>query len=231
MTGGASPNPYGADVSEYAGQYGNAAEYGSPNSAYASPGPAKDSPYTDTFGWGPSPRISVENTPDAMRLRDFPIRQMRPDGNEAPQEYYRPIDADKKKRYSAEDQDANGWDEQKSQYKIGPDPRWNPPAETRPTERMSPNSYSFTRPFDQGTKGNGARQFNGSHMSLADHKREYDILGMRPWGAHRNTYRVDPTPWDADIYDVPPPDTMGAPVQGRVQAVDVPDSANRAYRL
>jgi len=231
MAGGSSPNPYGANVSEYAGQYGNAAEYGSPSSAYAAPGPGTDAPYTDTFGWGPSPRISVDSTPDAMRVQDFPIRQMRPAGNEAPERYYGPLDADEKKRHSVEDQNANGWDEKKSQYKIGPDPRWNPPAETRLTERMSPNSYSFTRPFDQGTKGNGARQLNGVHMSMADHRREYDILGMRPWAAHRNTYRVDPTPWDADIYDVPPADTVGAPIQGRIQAVDVPESANRAYRL
>ena len=100
------------------------------------------------------------------------------------------------------------------------------------TEKLSPRRYSFTRPFDQGTKGNGARQLNGQHFSMADHRRDYPILGMRPWNQHRNTYRVDPAPWDAEMYDVPPESTMGAVTNGRIQAVDVPgDSGNRSYRL
>jgi len=231
MAGGAQPNPYGANASEYAGQYANATDYGMPNSAYASPGLNVDAPYNDEFGWGPSPRISVENTPDAMRLGSFPTRTVRPNANDAPGVFYRPIDAEEKHRHSVEDQDANGWDEKKSRYQIGPDPRWNPPAETRVTERMSPRSYSFVRPFDQGTKGNGARQLNGMHFSMADHRREYDILGMRAWGAHRNTYRVDPAPWDADMYDVPPEQSFGTVMQGRIQAVDVPDSGGRSFRL
>jgi hypothetical protein len=148
-----------------------------------------------------------------------------------PEQYYGPIDAEEAQRHSAETQNATGWPEQKARYKIGPDPRWNPPAETRVTERMSPNNYSFVRPFDQGTKGNGARQFNGMHFSMADHRRDFPILGMQPWSSPRNTYRVDPAPWDADMYDVPPADTIGVPYQGRVQAVEVPDSGNRSYRL
>lgn len=231
MAGGAQPNPFGANTSQYAGQYGNAAEYGSPSSDYATSGPGTDAPYNDEFGWAPRPRISVDDTPDAMRVGGFPTRTMRPKADEAPGVYYRPLDADEKARHSVESQDADGWSELKGQYKIGPDPRWNPPAETRVTERMSPSSYSFTRPFDQGAKGNGARTLNGMHFSMADHRREYDILGMRPWGMHRNTYRVDPTPWDADMYDVPPPSTTANVTQGRIQAIDVPDSANRAYRL
>lgn len=230
MAGGASPNPYAADNS--GGQYANAADYGTPNNAFAAPGPSTDAPYTDTFGWGPSPRISVGSTPDAMRLQDFPVRTFRPEGSEAPEDFYRPLDADDAQRHSVEEIDADGIEIRKAEYKRGPDPRWNPPAETRITERLSPRSYLFTRPFDQGTKGNGARQLNGMHFSMADHRREYDILGMRPWSAHRNTYRVDPTPWDADMYDVPDPGTVGTGYQGRVQATELPsDPGNRSYRL
>lgn len=231
MAGGAAPNPYGANASEYAGQYGNAADYGTPSNAYAAPGPGTDAPYNDEFGWGPHPRISVDNTPDAMRIGDFPTRTVRPNANDAPGVFYRPLDADDKERHSVEDQDADGWQERKGQYKIGPDPRWNPPAETRITEQLAPRTYSFTRPFDQGTKGNGARQLNGMRMSMADHRRDYEILGMRPWAAHRNTYRVDPAPWDADMYDYPDPETIGTGTQGRIQAVELPDSPNRSYRL
>lgn len=231
MGGNAGPNPYVANTSEYAGQYANAAEYGSPNSAYAVPGSDIDAPYTDEFGWSASPRVSVGNTPDAMRLQSFPVRTVRPDGESAPGVFYRPLDADEKSRHAVEDQDANGWEERKGRYVVGPDPRWNPPAETRLTERMSPRRYSFLRPFDQGGKGTGARQFNGVHMSMADHRREYEVLGMQPWHHRRNTYRVDPAPWDADIYDVPPDSTIGTAVHARIQAVDVPDSGNRAFRL
>ena len=214
-----------------AGDYADAPDYGTPDSAYAAPDIHRDAPYNDEFGWGPRTRISVENTPDAMREFAAPVRDFRVNPQN-PSAFYTQRDADEKQRESITEQDANGWKEQKDRYKIGPDPRWNPPAETRVTESLAPRSYSFTRPFDQGTKGNGARQLNGQHFSMADHRREYPILGMRPWNQHRNTYRVDPAPWDADMYDVPPESTMGAVTNGRIQAVDVPgDAGNRSYRL
>lgn len=230
MAGGAPPNPYSNPSN--AGEYGNLADYGTPNNAFAAPGPSTDAPYNDEFGWGPSPRISVSSTPDAMRLQSFPVRTVRPDAEDAPQEFYGPIyRADESVRHSVENQDADGWEIQKDQKKRAPDPRWNPPNESRVTSRMAPRSYEFWRPFDQGTKGNGARQLNGMHFSMADHRREYDILGMRPWGMHRNTYRVDPAPWDADMYDVPPAETVGTTYQGRFQAVELPSSDNRSFRL
>lgn len=234
MAGGAksSPNGYGARNPEYAGQYSDTPDYGSPNSAYAAPDLHRDAPYNDEFGWGPKTRISVEGTPDAMREFQAPVREKRPNASESPVPFYSRLDADEAQRHSVENQDANGWTEQKSSYKIGPDPRWNPPVETRMTSNMAPRTYSFTRPFDQGSKGNGARTFNGLHFSMADHRRDYEILGMRPWSQHRNTYRVDPAPWDADMYDVPPESTIGTQTQARYQAVDVPvESGNRSYRL
>jgi hypothetical protein len=223
-------NPYTVNTVEYAGQYANTAESGQTNSAYAVPSDTT-APYTNTFGWGPTPRISVGNTPDAMRLGSMPVRTVRPEDDASPESYYRPNDADDAQRHSVEDQNANGWSERKDHYKIGPDPRWNPPVETRLTEQMSPANYAFTRPFDQSTKGNGARQFNGQHFSMADHRRDYEILGMQPWSPRRNTYRVDPAPWDMDLYDVPPAQDMGVSVQGRIQAVELPHHGNSAYRL
>jgi len=232
MAGRTNPkgNGYSARVTN-AGDYSSLPEYGMPDSAYAAPDLRDDAPYNDEFGWSAKTRIGVESTPDAMREFAAPVRDVRPPGNESPAGWYNALDADEKRRESVTDQDANGWEIKKDRYKIGPDPRWNPPAETRPTERMSPATYSFTRPFDQGQKGNGARQLNGTHFSMADHRRDYEILGMRPWSAHRNTYRVDPTPWDADMYDVPPPQDIGTVVNGRVQAVEIPASNNRSYRL
>lgn len=230
MAGGAPPNPFAADNA--GGQYANAAEYGAPNNAYAVPGPSVDAPYTDTFGWGPSPRISVSSTPDAMRLQEFPVRTVRPGASDAPQVYYGPLDADDKQRHSIESVDADGIEILKDTLRRAPDPRWNPPAETRITEKLSPHRYSFTRPFDQGMQGNGARHLNGMHFSMADHRRDYDILGMKPYSARRNTYRADPTPWDSDMYDVPDSSTVGTFYQGRFQGQDLPPADNgRSFRL
>lgn len=226
------PGAYDSRNPEFAGQQSDTPEYGMPDSAFAAPDINRDSPYTDAFGWSPTTRIQVNGTPDAMRENLYPVRDVRPTPNESPVNWYRPLDADDAQRHSVEDVDANGWEEQKAQYRAAPDPRLNPPAETRLTERMSPRRYSFTRPFDQGSKGNGARSLTGNHFSMADHRREYEVLGMRPWSQHRNTYRVDPAPWDADMYDVPPESTMGAMTQGRVQAVDIQETpGNRSFRL
>jgi len=226
------PGAYTSRNPEFAGQYSDVPEYGMPDSAYAAPDVNRDAPYTDTFGWSASTRIQVNGTPDAMRENLFPVRDVRPTPNKAPKDWYQPLDADDQTRHSVEDIDANGWEEKKDRYKIGPDPRWNPPAENRVTQKLSPRRYSFTRPFDQRSKGNGARTLNGNHFSMADHRREYEVLGMRPWSQHRNTYRVDPAPWDADMYDVPPESTIGAVTQGRVQAVEIQENlGSNSYRL
>lgn len=232
MSGGASPNPYSSRTPQYAGQYGNTPDYGAPNPDFAEPKGSSDAPYNDEYGWAPKTRISVLGTPDAMREMEFPVREYGPGDNEAPQPFYRRLDNETKARESETHTDAIGWNEQKDSYKIGRNPREIPPPETRWTERLSPASYSFTRPFDQGTKGNGARTFNGVHFSMADHRRTYDVMGMKPTAQRRNTFRIDPAPWDADMYDVPPTADTGVYSAGRVQAVELPvDYSQRSYRL
>ena len=224
---GDNAGAYDARVT-HAGQYADVPVYGMPDSAYAAPDIHKDAPYTDEFGWGPRTRISVEGTPDAMRNFASPVRDVHPAD---PHRHYDGKDADGMLRESVTDTDADGWDIQKKRVRVAPDPRLNPPAETRLTEKMGQRRYSFVRPFDQLTKGAGERRFNGMHFSMADHRRDYEILGMRPWSQHRNTFRIDPAPWDADMYDVPPESTQSVFLNSRIQAVEVPDSANRAYRL
>lgn len=234
MAGKASngPGAYDSRNPQYAGQMADSPEYGMPDSAYAAPDINRDSPYTDAFGWSPSTRIQVNGTPDAMRENLYPVRDVRPTPNQAPEVWYNPIDADDKQRHGVEEIDANGWEETKGRYVVGRNARDTPPPENRITQQRSPRTYSFLRPFDQKSKGNGARHLNGNHFSMADHRREYEVLGMRPWSQHRNTYRVDPAPWDADMYDVPPESTMGVVTQGRIQAVDVPQMpGNNSYRL
>lgn len=101
--------------------------------------------------------------------------------------------------------------------------------------KMAPTRYSFTRPFDQLNRIYGdaqvgtARQMNGQHFSMADNRRTYDILGMEPARrSRRNTFRLMPAPWDADIVDLPPADS--GPINGRVRSVEVPYQS-RSYRL
>ncbi len=71
-----------------------------------------------------------------------------------------------------------------------------PPPE-RWTALTNPHSYNFARPFDQEL----ARSLNGSHFSMADHRRNYPILGMEPAISRRNTLRVEPPPYDTEIVD------------------------------
>ena len=238
MAGGRSKrqNPqgdgYAARNPDYAGQYADTPDYGTPNGAYAAPDLRRDAPYNDEFGWGPKTRMGVSGTPDAMREMEFPVRQDGPTGGTPPKPYWRKRDADEAQRESVTDTDANGWDIAKGSYRVGRNARETPPAETRWTEKLGPSNWSFTRPFDQQQKGTGARALNGTHFSMADHRRNFEIGGMHPWRATRNTYRVDPAPWDADMYDVPPQDTMGNPAQGRYQSPAFHgDINNRSYRL
>lgn len=197
---------------------------------YAVPGVERDAPYADYPGW--SPTLRTGDIPDGTRIMVQPRRDFRPEPDRPPEEFWGRIDADTSFRHSGETVDADGWEEYKggSGKSAAPDPRRNPPAEPRPTTRMAPRSYSFTRLFDQLRKGNGARQLNGIHFSMADHRREYPILGMAPVTSRRNTYRIDPSPWDADIVDRPA-DVEPTIIPATIQAVDVPPSPNRSWRL
>lgn len=239
MSGGASPNPngYTARNPAYPGEYGDTPGYGAPNSGYNAPDETAQGPWNQTFGWAPNTRISVNGTPDAMREQAFPIRQTVPDDDQPPTVFYRPLDADKAKRESDTHTVAVGWQEKKSSYKIPHNPREIPPPETRWTEGLSPATWSFTRPFDQLNRGypdgdtGSARSLNGMHFSMADHRRDYPILGMQPIPSRRNTYRVDPAPWDANMYDVPDPSTVGNIPNGRIQASEIRPSSNGSFRL
>jgi hypothetical protein len=184
--------------------------------------------YQRVFGW--APRLSPNETPDVYRTGTAEPLEMRPTSDRAPEEWYDPIGANTMRRHEVEDQDADGWTEQKSQLHRAPDPRWIPTEEPRPTTRMAPRSYSFTRPFDQQNPA-GARSLNGLHFSMADNMRTYDILGMAaPRHTTRNTYRLDPVPWDADMVDMPA-QTEPTVIPGRVTAVNVTPNGNRAWRL
>ena len=221
-------NPYATSrVVETAQPYVSAVD----TKSYVEPDPLSDTQhqYIRAFGWAPT--LSPEETPDGTRTGVIPRRDFRatPD---APQAWYENKEQDTRRRESVTSLDADGWEEQKNQLHRAPDPRWTATPEPRPTTRMSPANWSFTRPFAENYTGT-ERFLNGVHFSMADHRRVYPILGMNP-PKHQtmNTYRIDPPPWDVNE-TITPADTTPPPQSGgRIIAVDVsPTPGNRSWRL
>jgi hypothetical protein len=181
-------------------------EYAATESRYVND--SRKAPYSDANPFfAPHLRIGIESTPDAMRMGNIGSRTMRPEPIRPDMEFYGPIAAEGDRRHSVEIIDANGWVEKPSEpQRFAPNPRSMHIANSRITQGLMPRSYSFWRPFNSGqTKGQGPREFNGMHFSMADHRRTYDIFGMQPPQHKRNTYRLPPEPWDTDIVDMPPP--------------------------
>jgi hypothetical protein len=221
--------------------------------AYAAPGLTEENGYADSpvTAWGPTLRTSPTGIPDGSRVGTEIRRDYRPDPEQpADQGFYRTRDADNLVRYTeSEDVDPNGWTENKFgaggpdpannvYVRWAPNPRATPPPEPRITSDLSPRSYSYTRPFDQLNRAYGdqvvgtSRRFLGLHFSMADHRRNYEILGMAPQRmpgqGTRNTYRLDPVPWDSNIVDRSEP---APPVSRVLTQREVPAPVSRSYRL
>ncbi len=199
--------------------------------AFAVPGPMETA-QDPRFGWDNSGQAttlheSSTSTPDAARLRDAPLFETRP-GEGEPKAWWRRFTGDLLGRHSVEFQDADG-------AEVAPKraplfymrPRPSDIGDTRPTMKMNPSSYTFTRPFPgMGTAG----RFTGVHFSMADHRRDYSILGMEPpRKTRRNTYRIEPEPWDTDLVDMPV--TVDSSPDVTVVAEYAAPSGNRSWRL
>jgi hypothetical protein len=180
--------------------------------------------YITEFGWAPKTAVRIESTPDPQRIEETQRIDRRANLRN-PWSWWRKYDAETAQRESVTDLDADGWTESKGSRT--PAPRPGNPGESRPTQALSPRTFLFSRPFDQDV----ARRFTGAHMSLAVNRRNYDILTMAPVTARRNTYRVDPVPWDTDIVDETPGASEGLP-SARLQVPNLPPSVtSRSYRL
>jgi len=80
----------------------------------------------------------------------------------------------------------------------------------RLTTRTNPNPWDMTKDWDnQGEeyRGSGARYLNGTHYSMAQHNSlnpaDWQTNGMAATRQSRNTYRLDPAPWDEGVTDSP----------------------------
>lgn len=209
-------NAYAADGSPAGNGEGSQQYSAAPVPEYIVP--TGDAPYNDEFGWSVHSAIDYGNTPDPHRLGGV--------GNYLYGSGYWPNrDRDDANRHSVETVDADGWAPRSPEQSGRPaaeNPRRNPPPPSRATNMMAPRSYSFTRPFDQER----AHHLTGVHFSMADHRRTYDILGMAPVSKARNTYRVEPAPYDSDIV------SDGEPTgQRSVTVISVPDRSSRSFRL
>ncbi len=231
------PNKSGARVSnDYVAPSGAIGDYvptsgmgGNP--AYAAP-TAGNTQYMDTpaGGWSARLREYPGGVPDPGRMKDEPLYQYRPDGDEPPEEWWLgagPGRVKQEQHTTIETVDGDGWQSFQPQYGVkraAPDVRRNPPPVNRPTSTMAPRSYWMTRPFDQRFE----HRLTGQHFSMADFRRNYPILGMAPKPWRRNTYRMDPAPWDTNIVDYEP---VEAPGPGRITSVDITGPTSFSHRL
>lgn len=199
--------------------------------AYAVPNFNEDAPVEDSpiSAWSPRLKEDIGSTPDPMRLGDMRQYDGRPPDGGDPVKWYTRIGRNLLGRHTVESQAAVGWDElvTGSGQPAADPPDRRPQDVNRPTAHMSPANYSFLRPMWGGPK-----ELTGDHFSMADHRRNYPILGTQPVRTWRNTYRVDPDPWDTDLVDQPAPQQSEIP-RG-IQSLDVPlysDVSDRSYRL
>lgn len=201
-----------------------------PRSAFAAPDYTVDAPYVDEAGgnWAiPLGNVFGPGT-DAMRLGTQVRRDFVTDPTIAPEQgFYAQRDADDARRHAVETQDADGWEERQSPpMTFAPNPRSMKIPNSRLTQSMAPTTYFFTRPFDV----HHARRFNGDHFSMADHRRNYDILGMQPARSARNTYRLEPGRWDTNVVDMPEADPGDRAFPGKITAIEIAPMGNRSYR-
>lgn len=188
---------------------------GAPNPAYVVPQKGQDLPghnVPTTFPGDPwsvnlagsnAPSDTTSNHfPDPVQAQKIPARTEYPQPQLPPQDFYLGVNGvgrDVIQRHAVESQRGNQYDvAAPNPFRPAPNPRWAQyPEHNNLTARNSPNYYSFTRPYDQ----NYERRLNGSHFSMADHRRNYPVFGMAPARTWRNTSRVEPAPWDSNIVD------------------------------
>jgi hypothetical protein len=90
-----------------------------------------------------------------------------------------------------------------------------------------PTTWEYWRDM---TQDGGERFLNGSHFSMADNHRTYPLGGMQAARERnlRNTYRVQPQPWDESIVDIP---TQSSGVPQVYFDTPQADMSSRGYRL
>jgi hypothetical protein len=128
------------------------------------------------------------------------------------------------KRHSVETYVPGNWRNKQRRVPTPRNPYWtHDPTPRRPTATQTPTGGVFTRPWH--VPRNLADIVPGAvlHFSLADHRRNFDVMTMTPRGrVGMNTYRAQPRPWDENLYR--PPQASNSPAGASL-------FGNRAHRL
>lgn len=146
---------------------------------------------------------SGESLPDNVRIgtRKTPI----PGRNWNDPKWQQHMDSDFLRRISEEETTVN-WNVQQRKTPAPTNPLWTQERmPVRPTATMSPLNRLFQRPWHIPRNAKDALGEEATlHFSMADHRRTYPILGMKPQGrVGTNTYRAQPRPWDENLF-IPP---------------------------
>lgn len=185
--------------------------------AYAAPSEDDTVPEYENDGFSPSLGAGSEgNLPDEIRTgKREPIF-----GGPHQEDIHLVRGEDNLRRRDDEEQVSTGWNTRQEKPILGVIPEQvQDIGPSRPTASMGPNTYLFQRPWE-------IPESTGEHVSMADHRREYEIYGMRPQGdVGVNSYRADPKPWDRNLHYNPRPveDASGLAAALRI-------GGNRTYR-
>lgn len=108
----------------------------------------------------------------------------------------------------------------------------------RMTSGTNPNKFRLWREWgtsDGERRDAGARYLNGEHYSMATHNslNPYgpSTDGMDPVRKSRNTYRLDPQPWDSGLNDAPTNTQTYADNVPSLNSVSDTTGLGRSYRL
>lgn len=191
------------------------------------PGAAPDP--SGKFRWGGPGRYSVPDIPDSTdpeylegyspalasagaydgTLVGDNIRtgQRKPPPNDSNNKEYRDKQYQEfKYRHSVEELTLGNWPEQQVRpYTPKIPDQVDEKAPIRPTATMAPVDNLMRRPWNIPRNAADAIGPNVElHLSMADHRRAYDIYMMQPRGGIGvNTIRSTPQPWDANLYVAP----------------------------
>ncbi len=105
------------------------------------------------------------------------------------------------------------------------EPNNNPPDDPRIVHAGI--GYTFERQWENTVRDKTG--FSGDHISLSDNKVILPVGGLAPKKNLRNTYRLEPEPWDVNIVDISvnPAENMAAPPPPQIAE----GTHTRSYRL
>lgn len=193
-------NPYAAVSGREAGEAPGPVIALLPHRRYEVPDiPETTDPNNTDGGFSPELTPSPDGTalPDDIRIgkREPPVNDPNNYG------YTMRRDANRKER-QADEVTTGSWNVQQRKVPAPIVPEWTQERmPIRPSAVRSPLGYLFSRPWH---RPRNVREAVGEdaprHLSMADHRRTYPIMGMVPRGrTGMNTFRLDPRPWDETL--------------------------------